>query len=56
MPKNIAEPEDKAREELVREHFEAIVATLQNLNRAERLRVLRTTAVFFNLERDVQFE
>lgn len=53
MPKEII---SKEREEILRGKLETIIESLQPLNDSERVRVLRTTAVFFNLERDVDFE
>jgi hypothetical protein len=53
MPK---ETISKERQEVLREKLEVIVEALQPLSAEERVRVLRTTAVFFNLERDVEFE
>lgn len=53
MPK---ETISKERQEILRERLEEIVDALQPLSPEERVRVLRTIAVFFNLERDVNFE
>lgn len=53
MPK---EAISKERQEIVRDRLEEIVDALQPLSAEERVRVLRTTVVFFSLEREMRFE
>lgn len=54
MPKEIVIQKD--RQELLQEKLEGIVASLLPLTNEEQIRVLRTTVVFFGLERAIEIE